>query len=114
MLQAIASHVARGDDFAFETTLSGRGYARSIPRWQAQGYRVGLIFLSMPSPEAAIARVAARVRQGGHSIPADIVRRRFYAGRSNFEQIYRPLVDDWTLYDNAGAEPRLVDWGERR
>ncbi len=114
MLQAIAGHVARGEDFAFETTLAGRGYARSIPRWQSQGYRVGLVFLSMPSAEAAIARVAARVRQGGHSIPSDVIRRRFFAGRSKFEHVYRQLVDEWALYDNAGAEPVLVDWGERR
>jgi predicted ABC-type ATPase len=112
MLHAIREHVARGDDFAFETTLAGRGHARAIPQWQSQGYRVGLIFLSLPSPEVAIARVALRVRQGGHSIPEDVVRRRFFAGRTNFERIYRSLVDGWTLYDNAGVDPVLVDWGE--
>ena len=58
--------VARGDDFAFSTTLAGRAYARAIPRWQPAGYRVSLIFLSLPSPEVAIARVAERVQQGGH------------------------------------------------
>ncbi len=45
MLQEIASHVRRGEDFAFETTLSGRRYAREIPRWQRLGYRVKMIFL---------------------------------------------------------------------
>lgn len=114
MLEAIADHVARGEDFAFETTLAGRGYARAIVRWQASGYRVRLIFLSVPSPEVAIARVAERVRQGGHGIPDEVVRRRFYAGLQNFEHLYRPLVDEWSLYDNAGAQPVLVDEGERR
>jgi len=114
MLQAIAEHAARGEDFAFETTLAGRGHARAIPRWQASGYKVRLIFLSVPSPEVAIARVAERVRQGGHGILDAVVRRRFFAGRENFEHLYRPLVDEWALMDNAGAEPVLVDWGERR
>jgi predicted ABC-type ATPase len=113
MLQAIADHVARGENFAFETTLAGRGYARTIPRWQAAGYRVVLMFLALPSPEVAISRVAIRVRQGGHSVADDIVRRRFIAGRSNFERIYKPLVDTWGLYDTTGDSLVLVDWGEK-
>ncbi len=113
MLRAISDHVARGANFAFETTLAGRAYARAIPRWQTLGYRVNLLFLALPTPEVAIARVAERVRQGGHSVPEEIVRRRFIAGRSNFEQIYRPLVDTWALYDSAGDSLVLVDWGEK-
>jgi predicted ABC-type ATPase len=113
MLQAIADHVARGENFAFETTLAERAYARAIPRWQALGYRVVLLFLALPSPEVAIARVAVRVRQGGHSVTDVVVRRRFIAGRRNFEQIYKPLVDTWGLYDSTGDSLVLVDWGEK-
>jgi predicted ABC-type ATPase len=58
--------------------------------------------------------VAGRVRQGGHDIPEGVIRRRFAAGRSNFERLYRDVVDDWVLYDNAGEEPLLLDWKERR
>ena len=25
---------------------------------------------------------------------------------------YRQAVDDWALYDNAGAEPVMLEWGE--
>jgi predicted ABC-type ATPase len=114
MAQAIRDHVARGESFAFETTLAGRGYARAIPRWQATGYRVNLVFLTLPSPEVAIARVAERVRQGGHSVREDVIRRRFQIGWSNFERIYRELVDTWVVFDNTGSEPVLVDWGEKR
>jgi len=114
MAQAIRSHVARGESFAFETTLAGRGYAQAIPRWQAAGYRVSLIYLALPSPEIAIARVAERVRQGGHSVPEDVIRRRFRVGWSNFERIYRELVDTWVVFGNTGPEPVLVDWGEKR
>ena len=110
MLEAMASHEARAESFAFETTLSGLTYSRSIPRWQAAGYHVTLIFLSLPSSDIAIERVAERVRQGGHSVPANVIRRRFAAGRRNFETVYRNLVDDWAEYDNSGGEPRLIDW----
>jgi predicted ABC-type ATPase len=114
MLEAIADHAEHGISFAFETTLAGRGYARSIPGWRAVGYQVEIMFLALPSAEDAIARVAQRMRQGGHSVPDDVVRRRFAAGRSNFEQLYRPLVDYWALYDNSGDVPVLLDWGANR
>jgi predicted ABC-type ATPase len=113
MVRAIQEHVEQGEDFAFETTLAGRRYARAIPRWQSAGYRVGLIFLALPSSEFAIARVAARVRQGGHSVPDDVVRRRFASGRENFESIYKALVDEWRLYDNSGPRPVLIGRGGR-
>jgi predicted ABC-type ATPase len=113
MVRAIEEHVAHGGDFAFETTLAGRLYARAIPRWQAAGYRVGVVFLALPSAEFAIARVAMRVRQGGHAVADDVVRRRFAAGRENFEHVFKALVDDWRLYDNAGARPVLVEQGGR-
>jgi predicted ABC-type ATPase len=114
MLEAIADHVEQGTSFAFETTLAGRAYARSIPRWRSLGYQVEIMFLKLPSPEDAIARVAERVRQGGHAIPDDVVRRRFTAGWANLEQIYRPLVDYWAVYDNSGDLPVLTDWGANR
>lgn len=87
MLQLIREHAERGETFAFETTLAGRNYARSIRRWRAAGYRVTLIFLSLPSPEMALSRVAERVLQGGHGVAEDVVRRRFIAGRENFETL---------------------------
>lgn len=108
MLQMIAEHVERGSDFAFETTLAGRNYARSIPRWRAAGYYVTLIFLSLPTAELAIDRVAQRVRQGGHAVAEDVIRRRFESGRENFENLYKPLVDAWAHYDNASHAPILV------
>jgi predicted ABC-type ATPase len=111
MLEEIHSHVRRGASFAFETTLSGRGYAALLPRWQAQGYIAKLFFLRLASPELAIARVRQRVREGGHNIPEPVIRRRFASGLRNFETLYKPLVDEWALYDNSGGEPILIDEG---
>jgi len=31
-----------------------------------------------------------------------------------FERIYKPLVDRWVLYDNAGTVPILLDEGGRK
>lgn len=113
MLQELDRHFAARGSFAFETTLSGRAYLRAIERWQAAGYRVKLIFLKLASADEAVARVAQRVKQGGHNIPEPVIRRRFVAGVENFEQNYAPIVDAWALYDNSGSEPLLLDWSEK-
>ena len=102
MLEMIDSCFRQGQNFAFETTLSGRSYARMIPRWQRQGYWISLIFLYLPSPEVAIARVRQRVTMGGHNVPEEIIRRRFHAGWANFQNIYRDIVDDWEIKDSTG------------
>ncbi|MGN6551136.1 MAG: zeta toxin family protein [Pararhizobium sp.] len=112
MLEEIEQCVRRGESFAFETTLSGLAYLRHIAGWRAQGYRISLFFLTLPNAETAIARVAERVRQGGHDIPEPVIRRRFAAGWRNFEHAYRAAVDDWAVYDNTGSMPALLEWGE--
>ena len=109
MLEQIREHVDRGESFAFETTLSGRVYARRIPLWREQSYRVKLFFLRLPTAEMSIGRVAQRVLEGGHDVPEAVIRRRFEAGWRNFEQIYRGLVDGWALYDHSGDEPKLLE-----
>ena len=108
MLNLIHDYVRKGESFAFETTLSGRGYARLIPGWQEQGYWIKLFFLQLPTPEMAIARVRQRVEEGGHDVPKSVILRRFHAGWSNFESIYRDLVDEWAVYDNSGDTPVLL------
>jgi predicted ABC-type ATPase len=111
MIEAMDGFQRRGESFAVETTLAARGYARRIPAWRAAGYFVKLIFLSLPNVEMAVARVAARVAQGGHRVPEAIIRRRYESGWRNFTETYRSLVDAWRLFDNSGREPVLIDEG---
>ena len=85
-------------------------FPRSATRWQAAGYRVELIFLRLKSADDAVARVAQRVKQGGHHIPEAVIRRRFAAGLENFTHYYAHAVDAWALYDNTGELPELLDW----
>jgi predicted ABC-type ATPase len=111
MLSEIQRRVRKRESFAFETTLSGHVYARMIPEWRTTGYRVRLIFLGLPNPDMAIARVAMRVAQGGHDVSSIIIRRRFDAGLRNFQGIYMHLVDNWEWYDNSGNTPQLISAG---
>jgi len=96
-------------DFAFEATLSGHMLLGRLKRWKAAGYRIEIVFLQLASPELALRRVAARVRQGGHDVPAADVLRRFARSWRNFQNVYRPLADAWTVYDNSGDSPRLLE-----
>ena len=114
MLSEIQRRVRNRDSFAFETTLSGHVYARMIPEWRNDGYRVRLIFLSLLDSDMAIARVATRVAQGGHNVSRNVIRRRFDAGLRNFQDIYMHLVDRWEWYDNSGNIPQLVSAGTNR
>ena len=111
MLEEINNHVSRGESFAFETTLSGLMYARLMRTWRQRGYRLKLIYLSLPDPEIAIARVAERVAQGGHSVPEPVILRRFHAGWRNFNSEYKFLVNAWSLYDNSQRQPALIAEG---
>ncbi|MFZ5503719.1 MAG: zeta toxin family protein [Pseudomonadota bacterium] len=111
MLETIEDYAKRGESFSFETTLSGLTYAQMIPAWRTSGYVVKLIFLSLPDVEMAIERVANRVKQGGHNVPEDVIRRRFAHGLANFER-YKLLVDSWQLYDNSGIPAILLEEGQ--
>ena len=113
MLQELERHFAARPSFAFETALSGRGYLRQINLWRTAGYKVKLIFLQLDTPEEAIARVAQRVRQGGHHVPETVIRRRFASGKHNFTDLVSCTVDAWVLYDNSGPAPVLLDWSEK-
>ena len=114
MLQRIEELVEAGESFAFETTLSGLAYSRSIPRWQSLGYRVELYFLSLPTPEMAIERVRNRVTEGGHHVPEDDIRRRFASGLRNLREVYSQIVDEWHLYDSFGSTAILLEEGRKQ
>jgi predicted ABC-type ATPase len=112
MLKEIETNVRQEKSFSFETTLSGKLYARKISRWRMKGYRVLLIYLSLPSVEIAISRVRTRVAQGGHNIPEDVIRRRFELSLKNFQTLYKPIVNVWIHYDNSLEKPILIDRGD--
>jgi len=93
--------------------LSEKTYVKLIPEWQKKGYEIKLFYLKLPDSEFAIARVNQRFKEGGHSVPEDVIRHRFKTGWSNFERLYEDLVDEWALYDNAGEQPILINEGSK-
>ncbi len=111
MLQRLYQLADDGADFAFETTLASKTFAPWIQKLKGDGYQFHLVFLTLPSAELAIARVAERVRMGGHNVTEDAIRRRYEGGIRNFFKLYRPLADGWRVYDNSSLSPRLIAHG---
>jgi predicted ABC-type ATPase len=109
MLARLRALAAARDTFAFETTLASRNFAPWLRTLRTQGFKVHLAFLSLPTADLAVARVAERVRQGGHNVPEDAIRRRFVAGLSNFFTLFVSVADSWQMFDNSEiGGPRLI------
>lgn len=109
VLTELSRLVKARENFAFESTLSGRTYLQLLKRWKIAGYRIEIVFLSLPSVQLALQRIAARVHQGGHNVPRADVIRRFKRSWDNFKKLYRPLAEKWSVYDNSGGAPQLVE-----
>ena len=98
-------------DFAFESTLGGLIHVHRLKRWKAAGYRIEIVYLRLRSPQLALRRIAARVKQGGHNVPRADVLRRFTRSWTNFQKSYRLLADTWSVYDNSGRRSQLLERG---
>jgi len=107
-LEKMQEHIFLGQSFAIETTCAGRSYLRQFQTCKRTGWRISLLYLWVPSPEYSVERVNRRVRQGGHAIPEETIRRRYFAGLWNMRHLYLPLADDATIYDNRDGVMRLV------
>jgi len=88
------------ENIILETTLSGKFLIDVIKRAKKSGYKIHIFYTFADSPEICIERIKNRVKKGGHSIPDEDVRRRFYRSIKNFWNIYRHLADIWALYYN--------------
>lgn len=108
MLRRIRDLAEARRDFAFESTLSARSFAPFLREQIKRGYEVHVIYLWLSSVEIAIQRVRTRVAMGGHSIPEDVIRRRYTRGLSNLFELYMPLSTSWRLYDNSGPNPAAI------
>lgn len=71
-----------------------------------------MFFLWLPSADMAVARVADRVRAGGHNVPESTIRRRYAAGLRNLRTLYLPLANSWKVMDNTRIRsPRRIAAG---
>jgi len=114
MLKRLHTLAKQEATFAFETTLASRTYASWIKKLCCQEYGFHILFIWLQSPELAIQRVKERVSMGGHNIPEPVICRRYYRGIQNFFNLYQPLAETWSVYDNSDySTPHLMASGEK-
>lgn len=113
MLRRIEELARSREDFAFETTLSGRSAHGLLTGLVGVGYDVHIFYLWLPSPDLAVARVRRRVETGGHDVLEPVIRRRFWKSLVNFDRLYRPVTTTWRLYDGSalGGRPLIAHGG---
>lgn len=111
MLKRIKELTDTKEDFAFETTLAVRSYASLIEKTKKKGYEIMLVYFWLNSPDLAVERVQNRIIAGGHSIPENVIRRRYWSGMRNLFNIYMPLSDRWLLINNSETPSSLIAEG---
>jgi predicted ABC-type ATPase len=92
-------------DFAFETTLGGNTFPRLLGEAAKNGLEILVWYVGLASPEMNLERVAARVRQGGHPIPEETIRRRYERSRLNLIRLLPSLTALWVYDNSVHAEP---------
>ena len=108
MLQRIDTLIHEGQTFAFETTLATKSYKNKIVQAQNFGYNVVLLFFWLRKIELAIERVKLRVKEGGHNIESEVIKRRYKNGISNLFEIYLPIVNEVMIFDNSEGVYELI------
>ena len=111
MLNRIDECIAKGVDFAFETTLATRSYAGKVRKAREQGYSVILLFFWLDSIDLAQQRVVLRVSEGGHHISPEVIERRYNRGLHNLFDTYLDLVNEWMVIDNSQERHELMASG---
>lgn len=111
MLKRIKNLLEAGESFAFETTLSTRSYVTFIEKAKQLGYQVTCLFFLLDSEELAISRVSTRVKEGGHHIPEEVIRRRYKSGLKNFFNLFLHRVDNWLFVNNSGDSYEIIAEG---
>lgn len=114
MLMRIEYLLSRKEDFSIETTLATRSLVGIINTAKEAGYSITLLYFWLSSPELAIQRVRDRVKAGGHNIPENVIRRRYFMGLQYFFETYMPLSDRWVLADNSTSPFKVVAEGSSK
>ena len=112
-IDALNDHVARQETVIVETTLSGKTFRHILADASRAGFAVTIVYLFLKSADVCLARVAERVRKGGHDVPEVDVRRRFNRSLRNFWMLYRGMADRWVIVYNETAQLQDVAAGSR-
>ncbi len=94
--------VRQRESFVFETIFSDPAGDKLafLKRAQQSGYTVVLCFIGIDGPQTSEERVAMRVSQGGHDVPAEKLKARFPRILANLKAAIRELPHV-LIFDNG-------------
>jgi predicted ABC-type ATPase len=104
-VRQLEAAIVHRQHYAFETTLGGNTITSLLTKAAQGGVEVQLWYVGLDSPERHLARIHARVANGGHDIPEDKVRERYTTSRANLVQLM-PYLSVLRVFDNSDeADP---------
>ena len=113
MLLKVKYLMDRNETFSIETTLATRTLIKIATIAQNRGYSVVILYFWLSSPQMAIQRVRNRVAAGGHDIPEEGIKRRYYMGLDYLFNDYIPMCDHWILADNSDPPFKVIAQGSK-
>jgi len=108
LIREVKERISKGENFGFESTLSGKTWFNTLKKAHLDGYEIIVSFLFLSSVNQNLKRIKQRVKEGGHFIPNQDVLRRYPRCFKNFWNLYRPLCSRWYIFDNSGTRPKLI------
>ncbi|WP_387490923.1 AAA family ATPase [Photorhabdus sp. RM96S] len=93
--------------FAVETTLTGKGEIKLMEQAVSAGYKVNFIFVGVHDVGLSAARVALRVRAGGHNVPVVDIFRRYDRSIINLP-LAMNISDRVWIFDNSNKRRQLL------
>jgi predicted ABC-type ATPase len=112
MLERIEELMSNKTDFAFETTLTTLTYINTIKLAKELGYSITLLFFWLNDLNLAIERVKNRVSEGGHNIPEETIKRRYYRGIYNLANKFIDICDYWIVINNSSLPYTFIAEGQ--
>ena len=103
VLTAAGEHIAKGESFAVETTLSGKSYLRMMLEARRCDFEIVLVYIGTENVEINLTRIGNRVLAGGHDVPEKDVRRRYQRSFENLP-LAAQRADHSILFDNSTEE----------
>ena len=98
--------IAEKKDFTFETVLSTERNLLLLQKAKEQGYFVRGVYVLTANPDINVARVFTRQALGGHGVPEDKVRVRYYKALKLIPQLVA-VCDILHIYDNTEEPFRI-------
>ena len=110
----VTDGIKRGEAVCVETVLSTGKYQPVVEQTLALGGYFALVYVAVRSPDISLERIARRVAQGGHDVPADKVVARWHRSLE-FLPWFAGRASVLWVFDNSDSDPdnppRLIAHG---